>query len=102
MFPKGLKTTSLMHNPKVRAPPQILKESQNIHIKEWKNAKIWNIPLALHQHLGIYVGSSYKLPKLSINAQVLVECQVSIPLFPFFFMYVYLDILIEFVVELEL
>ena len=43
MFPKVLKTMSFMDNQKVLVPPQILLEYQNIHIKEWKKAKIIGI-----------------------------------------------------------
>ena len=34
---------SFMDNQKVLDPPQILLEYQNIHIKEWKKAKIIGI-----------------------------------------------------------
>ena len=66
-----------------------------------------NTPLALHQNMGIYDQSKPFLGWSNINVQVLVKCQGSISSLFFFLhffilLYVYFDVLNEFVVELEL
>ena len=55
---------------KVRVPPLNVSEYQNIHDKDWKNAKKKsNRPLALHQYLAIFIWEACFISRTKVAAK---------------------------------